>query len=93
MPRRMTLLFFALLVAGAACGGARPVATPSPGAASPAPAARVAEVPTMSEPEQALLQACEKGDLGAGKAPLDKGVNVNARDKEGREPVIEATYW
>lgn len=93
MPRRMRMLFFALLLAGAACGGARPVAAPSSGTASPAPAASVAEVLTVSEPEQALLQACEKGDLAAVKALLDKGVNVNARDKDGREPVIEATYW
>jgi len=93
MPRRMGILFLALWLAGAACGGARPVATPSPGAASATPVASVAEVPAMSEPEQALLQASEKGDLAAVKALLDKGVNVNARDRDGRQPLIEAAYW
>ena len=93
MPRRMTVLFPALLLAGAACGGARPVATPTTGAASPTPVASVPEVRAVSEPEQALLQASAKGDLAAVKALLDKGVNVNARDREGRQPLIEAAYW
>jgi ankyrin repeat protein len=92
MPRRMRMLFYALLLAAAGCGGVRPVPAPTPGTASPAPAS-VVEVPSLSEPEQALLQACEKGDLGAVRALLDKSVNVNARDKEGREPLIEAAYW
>ncbi|MEO8435885.1 MAG: ankyrin repeat domain-containing protein [Pyrinomonadaceae bacterium] len=93
MPTRMRILFPALLLFAAACGGARPVAPSSSGAATPSPVATVAEVPAMSEPEQALLQASEKGDLAAVKALLDKGVNVNARDREGRQPLIEAAYW
>ena len=39
------------------------------------------------------MQACEKGDIKAVRELLDKGVNVNARDRDGRQPIIEATYW
>jgi ankyrin repeat protein len=90
---RMRSLFFALLLPFAACGGDRPAATPAPGVAPAAPAASATEVSGLSELEEALLQACEKGDLSSVKALLDKGVNVNARDKDGRRPLIEASYW
>ena len=93
MPARMKILFPVLLLFAAACGGARPVATPSTATSSPSSVATVAESPAMSEPEQALLQASEKGDVAAVKSLVDKGVNVNARDREGRQPLIEAAYW
>ena len=69
------------------------MATPPPVSAPAAPAASIAEVPELSESEEALLQACEKGDLSTVRALLDKGANVNARDRDGRRPVIEASYW
>jgi ankyrin repeat protein len=89
---RPLTIFLTVLVVFAACS--RP---PAPVAVRPIdsvhPTPNPATAPALSEPEAALLQACEKGDLKAVKDLLDKGVNINARDRDGRQPIIEATYW
>jgi ankyrin repeat protein len=40
-----------------------------------------------------LRAAAVSGDIAAVKALLDKGVNVNAKDTEGRTALTEAAYW
>ncbi|MGB9181162.1 MAG: ankyrin repeat domain-containing protein [Pyrinomonadaceae bacterium] len=44
------------------------------------------------EAESALFAAAQKGDLPTAKALLERGVNPNAKDAEGRTPLTEATY-
>lgn len=89
---RPLTIFLTMLLVSAACS--RP---PAPVAVRPIdnvqPTPNATNGPALSEPEAALLQACEKGDLKAVKDLLDKGVNINARDRDGRQPIIEATYW
>jgi len=90
---RKGLVLFVLLSGLGACSQP-PAPTAVPAKATPPPVvATPATNPAISEPEAALLRACEKGDVSAVKELLEKGVNVNARDKDGRQPVIEAAYW
>ena len=89
--RPLTIFLTVLLVSAACSKPPAPVAVRPIDSVHPTPNATSA--PALSEPEAALLQACEKGDLKAVKDLLDKGVNINARDRDGRQPVIEATYW
>ena len=42
--------------------------------------------------DQDLIAAAGKGDLARISALLKKGANVNARDAQGRTPVMAATY-
>src|SRR5262245_26225091 len=44
-----------------------------------------------SKADEELLKAAKKGDLPKIEALLGSGANVNARNKDGRTPVIEAT--
>lgn len=45
-------------------------------------------VPLKTSTDAALFQAIEKRDIQAVKDLLDQGVNVNARDDEGRTPLM-----
>jgi len=91
LARPLTIFLTMLLVSAACSKPPAPVAVRPIDNVQPTPAA--ASAPALSEPEAALLQACEKGDLKAAKDLLDKGVNINARDRDGRQPIIEASYW
>jgi len=89
---RTNTITVAMLLVMVACSKP-PAAPPATGSATPASSPVAPTNPGISEPEAALLQASAKGDLKAVRDLLDKGVNVNARDKDGRQPLIEATYW
>jgi ankyrin repeat protein len=93
MPRlRTNSIIVALLIVSGACSKP-PAAPPASGSPTATPSPLAASNLGISEPEAALLQACEKGDLKTVRELLDKGVNVNASDKDGRRPIIEASYW
>jgi ankyrin repeat protein len=91
VARPLTIFLTALLLFAACSRPPAPVAVRPIDNVQPTPGAT--NVPALSEPEAALLQACEKSDLKAVKDLLDKGVSINARDRDGRQPIIEATYW
>jgi ankyrin repeat protein len=82
------LLVFALLllvlISGCGPKPAGPGTTST--AANNAPAARSAD-------EIALLDASIKGDTAAVKSLLDKGVNPNTKDGDGRTPFTEAAFY
>jgi len=68
--------------------------TPRPGPAVLAPSPVVSRQPSeRTADEIALLDAAIKGDTAAVKALLDRGVNVNTRDPDGRTPLTEAAYY
>ena len=65
---------------------------------SPAPSKPVSERASNSDPagaadEAALREAAIKGDIGAVKVLLDEGVNVNAKDADGRTALTEAAFY
>jgi ankyrin repeat protein len=43
--------------------------------------------------EIALIDAAIKGDTAAARALLDRGVNANTKDPDGRTPLTEAAYY
>jgi uncharacterized protein len=81
-------LIAALSLLTSACGSTAPLPPASPPERSKTEnaAARLAD-------EAALREAAIKSDTGQVKALLDRGVNVNARDVDGRTPLTEAAYY
>ena len=89
--QRASVLVWTLPLFLAACGTktkapAPPASQPVSERASSDDAVRLAE-------EAALRDAAIKGDADSVKALLGKGVNVNARDVDGRTPLTEAAYY
>jgi ankyrin repeat protein len=85
-----TLLFASLLVL-ASCQ--RKTATPSPAPSKPIPERAGNSDPASAADEAALREAAIKGDSGAVKGLLDEGVNVNAKDADGRTALTEAAFY
>jgi len=65
---------------------------PAPSTTNSAPIAVNNPPPSRSADEIALLDASIKGDATAVKTLLDKGVNPNTKDNDGRTPLTEAAY-
>ena len=59
---------------------------------TPVREAPVAAKHERTQDEVALLEAAGKGDTETVKSLLDRGVNPNAKDPDGRTPLTEATY-
>jgi cytohesin len=88
-PRGLiTVSLAALLLAVGACKPrpTTPAATSSATAVNNVGANRTAD-------EIALLEASIKGDNAAVQALLDKGVNPNSKDNDGRMPLTEAAFY
>lgn len=88
-PRGLiTVSLVALLLAVGACKPrpTTPAATSSATPVNNAGANRTAD-------EIALLEASIKGDNAAVQALLDKGVNPNSKDNDGRMPLTEAAFY
>jgi len=83
-----TLLLAVSLSAG--CKKPAPRIAPTSATASPT----VSQQPTERTPEEAaLIEAAIRGDTAAVKEFLDRGVNANTRDPDGRTPLTEAAYY
>jgi uncharacterized protein len=83
-----TLLLVVSLSIG--CKKAAPQTAVAPPPADPA----VSNQPTERTPEEiALIDAAIKGDTAAVKELLNRGVNANTRDPDGRTPLTEAAYY
>jgi uncharacterized protein len=79
-----TLLFASLLLL-ASCQ--RKAATPLLAPSKPVPER------ASAADEAALREAAIKGDIGTVKVLLDEGVNVNAKDADGRTALTEAAFY
>jgi ankyrin repeat protein len=92
MRRLLTLpLLFASLFLLPSCR--RKTATPLPSPSQPvAERAGTADAARPSD-EAALRAAAGKGDTATVKVLLDEGVNVNAKDGDGRTALTEAAFW
>ena len=86
----VTLLFASLLLLPSC---RRKTATPS-ASASQAVAEHAGSIePARIADEAALREAAIKGDIGTVKVLLDEGVNVNAKDADGRTALTEAAFY
>ena len=88
-PRHLVaIIFIVVLLAAGACKPkpTTPAATSSPTPVNNAGANRTAD-------EVALLDASIKGDSATVRALLDKGVNPNSKDNDGRTPLTESAYY
>ena len=85
----LTLLLAALLLV-ASCR--RKTATPLPPASQPV-VERTGKDSASTADEAALREAAIKGDIEAVKMLLEKGVNVNAKDVDGRTALTEAAFY
>lgn len=61
--------------------------------AQPSPQATVVKTAERTLDEVALLEAAIKGDTARVKSLLDRGVNPDAKDAEGRTPLTEAAFY
>jgi uncharacterized protein len=85
----LSLFLICLLVLGGCRKNPAAPASPPKSSASPAktgPASRSAD-------EIALLNASIKGDTATAKTLLDRGVNPNTKDGDGRTPLTEASFY
>lgn len=92
-PQLQRFAASALLLAvslSTACKKVSSPTTPVIATASPVVSNKPAE---RTPDEAALIDAAIKGDTVAGKALLDRGVNANTKDPEGRTPLTEAAYY
>ena len=84
MQSNLTLIV--LLAALTLVSSCRPKA-PAPVSSQPSPQATIAKTAERSLDEVAMLEASIKGDTARVKSLLDRGVNPNAKDPEGRTPL------
>jgi ankyrin repeat protein len=87
-----TVRLIVLLAALTLLSSCQPKA-PAPVPAQPSPQATVAKTGERTLDEVALLEAAIKGDAARVKSLLDRGVNPNAKDPEGRTPLTEAAFY
>ena len=66
---------------------------PAPVSGQPSPRATIAKTAERTLDEVAMLEASIKGDAAQVKSLLDRGVNPNAKDPEGRTPLSEAAFY
>jgi cytohesin len=95
--RAMKARFIGLSVSSACfifVAGCNPQPSP-PSAPSPTPTASspVASSAARTPDEIALIEASIKGDTAAVQDLLNKGVNPNTKDSEGRTPLSEACFY
>lgn len=87
-------LLAAILLAVVLCAGCKkpapPAVPPLPQQKAPALSSQSAE---RTADEIALLDASIKGDTALVKELLDRGVNANTKDADGRTPLTEAAFY
>src|SRR5688572_29586632 len=87
-----TLMLVVLLAGSALLSSCQPK-PPAPVPAQPSPQPSVVKTAERTLDEVAMLEAAIKGDAALVKSLLDRGVNPNAKDPEGRTPLSEAAFY